>query len=236
MVKTVVGDDQIAVDKQSTAAKQSPAKNSSSSPHISDGPLKSRAGHTNSPAPRKSQLKESVSDSIGDRLQVLRKCYGLSQRELARRADVTNSTLSMIEQGKVSPSIGSLEKILHAFPVSLQEFFSGNELADDVVVPAEQLIKIAKGKAQLTMFALQPPAESLQMIKQDIPVGAKIPSGWMSQTGFISGLLLQGSLRLTVESVVHELVKGDAFQFSLNRQHEFENSGHEDCMLVSVVY
>ena len=68
--------------------------------------------------------KESL--GWGARLQALRKQQGLSQRELARRAEVTNSTLSMIEQGKVSPSISSLEKILVAIPMTLQEFFSDN--------------------------------------------------------------------------------------------------------------
>ena len=40
---------------------------------------------------------------IGARLQLVRKSKGLSQRELAKRVGVTNSTISLIEQNKVSP-------------------------------------------------------------------------------------------------------------------------------------
>ncbi|WP_428994944.1 helix-turn-helix domain-containing protein, partial [Escherichia coli] len=49
---------------------------------------------------------------VGARLQTIRKLKGLSQRELAKRAGVTNSTISMIEKNSVSPSISSLKKVL----------------------------------------------------------------------------------------------------------------------------
>jgi transcriptional regulator with XRE-family HTH domain len=61
---------------------------------------------------------------VGVRLQSIRKLKGLSQRELAKRAGVTNSTISMIEKNSVSPSISSLKKVLAGIPMSLVEFFS----------------------------------------------------------------------------------------------------------------
>ncbi len=61
---------------------------------------------------------------VGERLQSIRKLKGLSQRELAKRAGVTNSTISMIEKNSVSPSISSLRKVLGGIPMSMVEFFS----------------------------------------------------------------------------------------------------------------
>ena len=61
---------------------------------------------------------------IGSRLQAVRKSKGLSQRELAKRVGVTNSTISLIEQNKVSPSVSSLKKVLDGVPMSLAEFFT----------------------------------------------------------------------------------------------------------------
>lgn len=61
---------------------------------------------------------------VGERLQAIRKLKGLSQRELAKRAGVTNSTISMIEKNSVSPSISSLRKVLGGIPMSMVEFFS----------------------------------------------------------------------------------------------------------------
>ena len=61
---------------------------------------------------------------VGVRLQSIRKSKGLSQRELAKRAGVTNSTISMIEKNSVSPSISSLRKVLGGIPMSMVQFFS----------------------------------------------------------------------------------------------------------------
>jgi len=66
----------------------------------------------------------SLDRDIGQKLRWIREINGLSQRELARRAGVTNSSISMIEQGQVSPSIHSLAKLLAAIPMSLAQFFS----------------------------------------------------------------------------------------------------------------
>lgn len=65
-----------------------------------------------------------MAEVVGQRLQAVRKFYGWSQRELAKRAGVPNSAISVIEQGAVSPSVSSLEKVLSGFPMSLVDFFS----------------------------------------------------------------------------------------------------------------
>ncbi|WP_458576428.1 helix-turn-helix domain-containing protein [Aliamphritea spongicola] len=52
----------------------------------------------------------------------MRQIYGLSQRELAKRVGLTNSTISMIERNAVSPSVASLKKILSGIPMTVTEF------------------------------------------------------------------------------------------------------------------
>src|ERR1700757_1586958 len=61
---------------------------------------------------------------VGARLRGIRTTFGLSQRELARRAGVTNGLISLIEQNRVSPSVSSLKKVLDGVPMSLAEFFT----------------------------------------------------------------------------------------------------------------
>ena len=46
---------------------------------------------------------------LGARLRALREMHGLSQRELAKRAGVSNAIISLIEQNRNSPSVGSLK-------------------------------------------------------------------------------------------------------------------------------
>ena len=49
---------------------------------------------------------------VGRRLKELRLAHGLSQRALAKRAGVSNATISMIEADRVSPSVAALKQIL----------------------------------------------------------------------------------------------------------------------------
>src|SRR5436190_20329173 len=65
-----------------------------------------------------------MSIDVGARLKHVREVHGLSQRELARRAGVTNGLISLIEQNRVSPSVGSLKKVLDGVPMSMAEFFT----------------------------------------------------------------------------------------------------------------
>ncbi|MAZ86347.1 MAG: hypothetical protein CL693_01780 [Cellvibrionaceae bacterium] len=65
-----------------------------------------------------------MGEVIGITLKALREYYGWSQRELAKRAGVPNSAISVIEHGSVSPSILSLEKVLRGFPLTIQQFFA----------------------------------------------------------------------------------------------------------------
>jgi len=62
-------------------------------------------------------------ESIGERIRRLRLAAGLSQRELARLAGVSQSLIAKIEGGKVNPRVETLERIMRA----LQDALSRSE-------------------------------------------------------------------------------------------------------------
>ncbi len=84
--------------------------------------------------------------NVGARLRALREKHGLSQRELAKRAGVSNAIISLIEQNRTSPSVGSLKKVLDGLPISLAEFFA-MELPSrpQLFFSAEELVEIGGG-------------------------------------------------------------------------------------------
>ncbi|MEE4465017.1 helix-turn-helix domain-containing protein, partial [Azotobacter chroococcum] len=92
---------------------------------------------------------------VGVRLQSIRKLKGFSQRELAKRAGVTNSTISMIEKNSVSPSISSLKKVLGGIPMSLMEFFSHDleaETCAPVVYRAAEQVELSRGPLSMRLI------------------------------------------------------------------------------------
>lgn len=84
---------------------------------------------------------------IGNRLRALRISRKLSQRELARRAGLRNSTISLVESGRSNPTIGALKRILDGIPIGLAEFFAFEpKLPREFFFEASQLTEIGKGR------------------------------------------------------------------------------------------
>jgi len=178
-----------------------------------------------------------LSAKLGERLRAVRKLQGLSQRELARRADVTNSTLSMIEQCKVSPSVSSLEKILAAIPMSLQEFFSDNVEIMPPVFRENDFIKIHKdGTENRIMPLAEAGRDGVYVSYQRYAPGAHIATEWMIRKGFVGGIVVSGGLTLKLDGNEYELTVGEGFHFSLHRSHSLTNHNESDCIVISVSF
>jgi transcriptional regulator with XRE-family HTH domain len=133
------------------------------------------------------------------RLKLIRDACGFSQRELAKRAGVTNSSISMIEQGQVSPSIQSLARILAAFPISLADFFSF-KLSADVCMPP-----IGK----LDIQALKNNYQQLDTCIENLLAGQA--TAFSAPVVDSCGVVLDGNLQLTLLSGNQMLNQGDSF-------------------------
>src|SRR5229473_846070 len=69
-----------------------------------------------------SMAKASDTSSVlGPRLRAIRLQHGLSLRELARRVDLSPSSISQIETGKMQPSVRTLYALASEFGVTVDE-------------------------------------------------------------------------------------------------------------------
>src|ERR1700679_1993188 len=110
---------------------------------------------------------------IGHRLRQLRLGLGLSQREVARRAGVSNATISMIEANRVSPSVSALKQILSALGAGLADFFASNEgEREQVVFRADELTEIAGGAVSYRQVGANLQGHALQMLHERYKPGA----------------------------------------------------------------
>ena len=62
---------------------------------------------------------------LGTRIASLRQGRGLSQAELARKLNISTSTVGMYEQGRREPSVDTLIALAREFGVSLDYLLSG---------------------------------------------------------------------------------------------------------------
>ncbi len=87
-----------------------------------------------------------VGFDLGARLRALREMHDLSQRELAKRAGVSNAIISLIEQNRNLALGGFAEELLDGLPISLADFFAGEAAArPQVFFSATELVELAGG-------------------------------------------------------------------------------------------
>lgn len=181
------------------------------------------------------QGEEPAGEGIGDRLRTVRQIYGLTQRELARRAGVTNGAISLIEQNRVSPSISSLKKILDGIPLSLADFFTLDfSPSENVFFSSTELTEIAFGKnISFRMVGRSIKERKLEMLFETYQPGADTGEAMLRHDGEECGIIISGRLTVTVGSQEKELVPGDAYYFRSDIPHRFRNLADTTCTIVS---
>lgn len=173
-------------------------------------------------------------DDLGARLQALRMQYGLSQRELARRAGLTNSAISLIEQNQVSPSVASLAKLVGALGMTLGEFFATDPTEHlEPFYRAADLMDIGVHGVSLRLVGAEVSERALQVLHERYPPGADTGEEMLTHAGEEAGVVIRGRIRVTVGAMSEVLGAGDAYYFKSRLPHRFCNEGDEICELVS---
>lgn len=175
-----------------------------------------------------------MENDIGTRLKALRTMYGLSQREVAKRAGVTNSTISLIEQSRVSPSIDSLKKVLNSFSISLIDFLTMDMESDDKIFFAnDELIEFFENGAHLKLVGANRKDRKLRFLHERYEVGAHSGKEMLTHNSEEAGIVIKGELELTVGQRTSILKAGDSYYIHNSIPHRFKNVGKDECIVVS---
>lgn len=173
---------------------------------------------------------------IGARLQLVRKSKDLSQRELAKRVGVTNSTISLIEQNKVSPSVSSLKKVLDGIPISLADFFTLDMdigLPDSPFYTADELPDVGSNGIHYFLIGQHRPQRQMCILREVMPPGTDTGDSMLLHEGEEGGVVVEGEVEVTVGDQVRVLRPGEAYYFESRVPHRFRNVGHVDAVIFS---
>jgi transcriptional regulator with XRE-family HTH domain len=175
-----------------------------------------------------------MSIDVGTHLKAVRQMYGLSQRELAKRAGVTNGLISLIEQNRVSPSVSSLKKVLDGIPMALADFFTldlGGK--PQVFFPRDELANIGTASVELLLVGGRLAQRSMSILHERYAANADTGEEMLTHAGEEGGVVVKGKIELTVGGESRLLSAGDAYYFKSSVPHRFRNVGREECEIVS---
>ena len=156
---------------------------------------------------------------IGAKLKELRILKGLTQEELADRAELSKGFISQLERDLTSPSIATLMDILQCLGTSIGEFF--NETPEEQIVfgktdyfekhdlELKNEIKWIIPNAQKNM--MEPILLTLE------PGGETYPDN--PHEGEEFGYVLQGNISIHIGSKTYKAKKGESFYFVSDKKH-----------------
>lgn len=180
------------------------------------------------------ETENSEYGDLGPRLRAVREGAGLSQRALAKRAGVPNSTISLIESGKMNPSVGALHRILVGIPISLSEFFAFQpEPEKTVFYAAEELVELGKGRLSLKQVGTSLFGRAMMILHETYDIGADTGRVKYGHEGEEGGVVISGRVEITVGDQRKILGPGDAYYFDSRAPHRFRQVGPEKCVVVS---
>jgi len=180
------------------------------------------------------EVASPMNIDVGARLRGIRTTFGLSQRELARRAGVTNGLISLIEQNRVSPSVSSLKKVLDGVPMSLAEFFTLDLSAPPQTFFArDELVELGNAQVSLRLVAAQRAGRQLTILHERYAAGAGTGDEMIVHRGEEGGVVIRGRVELTVGGSARVLGPGEAYYFASQLPHRFRNAGREPCEIIS---
>jgi transcriptional regulator with XRE-family HTH domain len=199
-----------------------------------------------------------LEEDVGPRLRAYREQRGLSLRELARRLGVSPSAISQIETGKSRPSVSTLYSIVSELGMSLDELFGAPKPTPPAAPPAaatpssrptgqkrgERHVQRADSRATIDLESdvrwerLTPgPDHDLDFLFVTYDVGGASSEGNRSirHSGHEYGLILSGTLEVTVGFDHYVLGPGDSISFDSTVPHHLTNRGDEPVRGVWVV-
>jgi transcriptional regulator with XRE-family HTH domain len=175
---------------------------------------------------------------------------GISLRELARRLHVSASLVSQIETGKAQPSVRTLYAIVNELGLSLDEVLelaSREETEEPLRSPskgaAPELSSELRG-AQVTRASEGTAHELADGIRLDRVANWQNPgvefvvtvyapgAGFCAGTRREFGLVLSGTLHVTVGTDVHVLHAGDSISVESDDPHRAHNDSSEEARAV----
>ena len=179
---------------------------------------------------------EPAEMNIGLRLKELRTTQGLSIRALADICGLNFNTLCLIENGKTSPNVNTLQQIATALHIPITAFFEAAKSQKDVIFQkSDQRVRTSSLCGELEdLGGGMSLGEATPLLLSAEPDSASGPD-MIVHTGQEFVFCLEGSLVYSVGDEEFILEQGDSLIFQAHIPHRWENRSNEICRSLLII-
>jgi len=170
-----------------------------------------------------------MSSNIGVKLRHARMTLGMTLKEVADKANCSESMLSKVETDRANPSLSTLQRLATVLNINIAALFSSAELDGPVTRagdhPRIELDALRQGTG-VTLERVIPYSKA-HMLQANIHVVSPGGSsaGLITHVGEEVGYVIEGVLELTIGEEVHKVTAGDTFCFRSEVPHGYRNIG-----------
>ncbi|MCD6401279.1 MAG: cupin domain-containing protein [Anaerolineales bacterium] len=161
---------------------------------------------------------------VGERLRALRNNRGFSLRSLAEISGLNFNTLSLIENGKSSPSVSTLQRLALALNVPITAFFESEGETIGVVYQKEgQRTKASFLHGSLANLGAGLNYQWGQVLLVSLNPGTNSGSTPIVHTGYEMVYCIEGHIDYNIDGEDYTLEPGDSLFFEAHLPHCWAN-------------
>jgi transcriptional regulator with XRE-family HTH domain len=165
-----------------------------------------------------------ISDHVGRQLRAMRKARRLSIRALAELSGLSVNTLSLIENGKTSPSVNTLSQLAQSLNVPITAFFEINHRKRVAYQKAGERKQIVFAQGQLENLSEGMPRMGSEPFITRLEPNASSGKEPIIYAGRQFIYCLEGHITYTIEGEVYPLAPGDSLIFDAYTPHSWQNT------------
>ena len=174
-----------------------------------------------------------MSIDIGEKIKELRIRNGLTQEELADRAELSKGFISQLERNLTSPSISTLEDILQCLGVTVAEFFA-EESETQIVFGEDDYFEKIDGELKSKIEWIVPTAQnnSMEPIRLTLKKGGRTEEDDPHE-GEEFGYVIQGEIVIHMGEEETAAKSGESFYYEANKVHYISSKSGATIIWVS---
>ncbi len=174
--------------------------------------------------------------SLGDKLRQLRSERNISQRDLARMANLSPNSISLIERDETSPSVATLQSLAGALNIRMSYFFEEETPTSVLHLKAGSRPKIENQGVVIEGMGKTLPAQELEPFT--VTLEPKAGSGGERQvvhSGHEFVYCLQGKIEYVIDGTVYVVEQGDTLIFEATLPHLWRNPFEKEAMFILIL-
>ena len=166
---------------------------------------------------------------IGQKIRELRISQKMSLQELGEKINLTPSSISQIERGLSTPSLGALRRVAQGLGVPVFYFLLEDEIGEsEIIVRSDQRKTLTNPKSNVSYKLLSPNLnKKMEIISLNLKPGKESSIDYFTHKGEEACIVLSGCISVVLGEAKYELKTGDSLQFNAVVPHKYINNDKE---------